>query len=466
VLVLDYLRTTGQSQPEIEEKALAYLQEGYQGLTSYEVQGGGFSWFGDAPAHNVLTAYGLIQFVDMARVFTVDPALISRTAAWLAAQQQQDGSFTPTSGGIAEGAIDAYQRDTFRATAFLTWALARAGGQDAAVEQALNWLAQRAGSVTDSYALAVYVNALAAVDPQHAGLPSAVVALRELAEEGDGVVSFPGAAPSSLAPCGAAPTPQTTLEVTALAAHGLIVAQSGDDVVNRALTYLVRNKDSFGTWQSTQATIRSLQALLASVGASSPDAEGGVLVRMNGAVVGDFSITPQDASVMRVVDVSALATPGTHLLEIEQTGTGTFQYQVAGRTYGPRSVTGTPKVAVAQSFSTTTPALGETVTVTTTVQATASFEQLLVDVAIPPGFDLDATPMEALRAAGTVSRVEVEGTHMHVYVPALQIGVPLELDYLLRARLSARVTAPPVRAYAYYDPSMSGESAPVTLEVP
>ena len=45
------------------------------------VKGGGFSWFGNEPAHQILTAYGLLEFSDMAKVHDVDPALIARAEA-------------------------------------------------------------------------------------------------------------------------------------------------------------------------------------------------------------------------------------------------------------------------------------------------------------------------------------------------------------------------------------------------
>jgi hypothetical protein len=39
---------------------------------SFEVAGGGFDWFGRPPANVTLTAYGLMEFRDMARVHDVD----------------------------------------------------------------------------------------------------------------------------------------------------------------------------------------------------------------------------------------------------------------------------------------------------------------------------------------------------------------------------------------------------------
>jgi len=79
VLALDYLRHTGKSVPAVEAKAREYIHLGYQRLLGFEVGGGGFDWFGNPPANRTLTAYGLTEFGDMARVHDVDPAVIERT---------------------------------------------------------------------------------------------------------------------------------------------------------------------------------------------------------------------------------------------------------------------------------------------------------------------------------------------------------------------------------------------------
>ena len=57
----------------------SYIHLGYQRLLSFEIAGGGFDWFGNPPANRTLSAYGLLEFVDMAQVHEVDPELIERT---------------------------------------------------------------------------------------------------------------------------------------------------------------------------------------------------------------------------------------------------------------------------------------------------------------------------------------------------------------------------------------------------
>ncbi|MHC4800252.1 MAG: alpha-2-macroglobulin family protein, partial [Planctomycetota bacterium] len=127
ILVLDYMKSTGKITPELQMKAEGFINAGYQRLVSYEVPGGGFEWFGKAPAHRILTAYGLMEFYDMSKVYEVDPAIITRTQQWLAKCQDKDGSYTPSAGGIREGAINKFTDDVFRNTAYITWALASTG---------------------------------------------------------------------------------------------------------------------------------------------------------------------------------------------------------------------------------------------------------------------------------------------------------------------------------------------------
>ena len=81
MLILDYMQRTGQASPEVQMMAEKYVATGYQRLLTFEVQGGGFSLFGDPPAEVFLTAYGLMEFYDMSKVYPVDPELIERTAA-------------------------------------------------------------------------------------------------------------------------------------------------------------------------------------------------------------------------------------------------------------------------------------------------------------------------------------------------------------------------------------------------
>src|SRR5205807_179328 len=71
VLALDYLKRTRRSNRAVEERARRFIHLGYQRLLTFEVSGGGFSWYGQGPADVALTAYGLMEFQDMAQVHDI-----------------------------------------------------------------------------------------------------------------------------------------------------------------------------------------------------------------------------------------------------------------------------------------------------------------------------------------------------------------------------------------------------------
>jgi alpha-2-macroglobulin-like protein len=99
ILALQFLKQSGLIQPDVEKRALGYIQNGYQKLVAYEIKDGGFEWFGHPPAHEGLSAYGLIQFHEMRKVFPkVDEVMMSRTRDWLLSRRNGRGGFKQNAG--------------------------------------------------------------------------------------------------------------------------------------------------------------------------------------------------------------------------------------------------------------------------------------------------------------------------------------------------------------------------------
>ena len=64
-----------------------------------------------------------------------------------------------------------------------------------------------------------------------------------------------------------------SIETTALAALAFLRSGEHPDLANAALTYLIQQKDNFGTWYSTQATVLTLKALIESLRARRRECE-------------------------------------------------------------------------------------------------------------------------------------------------------------------------------------------------
>src|SRR5262249_30325270 len=110
------------------------------------------------------------------------------------------------------------------------------------------------------------------------------------------------------------------LETTALAVYALIRSARHGALVNKALTYLIRNKDANGTWQTTQAPLLSLKALIAATGASLEDTRGTVTVVLNGQEAQKIAIGPDNSDVLQQVDLGPAAKPGANRVELRVDG--------------------------------------------------------------------------------------------------------------------------------------------------
>ena len=95
VLVVDYMKRTHTENPAAMMKAEQYLNAGYQRLLTFEHKTGGFDWWGQESNEPLIwvSAYGLQEFNDMAKVYPVDRGVIDRTQAWLMKQQAADGTW-------------------------------------------------------------------------------------------------------------------------------------------------------------------------------------------------------------------------------------------------------------------------------------------------------------------------------------------------------------------------------------
>jgi TonB-dependent SusC/RagA subfamily outer membrane receptor len=130
ILALQFLKQSGLIQPDVEKRALGYIQNGYQKLAAYEIKGGGFEWFGHPPAHEGLSAYGLIQFHEMKKVFPkVDDVMMSRTRDWLLSRRNGRGGFKQNAGKYGFSAASEEVNN-----AYILYALSETGTKDLSKE--------------------------------------------------------------------------------------------------------------------------------------------------------------------------------------------------------------------------------------------------------------------------------------------------------------------------------------------
>lgn len=463
VLALDYMRRTGQVNQEIEATALTYIQTGYQRLLSYEVTGGGFEWFGNDPAHRILTAYGLLEFSDMSEVYEVDPAVITRTQNWLVSQQEGDGRFRAAPEGIHEGATNNFTDSDVRATAYIAYALAESGFSGSALDRAVAWLDGEVATVEDPYTLALIANLLISRDRSDGSIGTLLARLADAAEEADGVVHWSSDSQSLTYGSGDA----MAMETTALVLYAFIRAGAYPDLVDGGVGYLVANKDTFGTWSSTQATILSLRTFIALLDNAAEPTDATIVVRFGDEVVETFAVDEDNSDVVRQVDLSHLAGPGENHVSIELDGEGGLLYQVVGRYYLPWALVPPvePPIDLDVAYPAGTVGVGEAAGVDVRVANTTGerMEMVMLQLGVPPGFDVVMRGLNEAVAAGVVSRADRTASGVDAYLYGLDPAEALELSFDIVPRMPAAVQAPASVAYLYYDPAVRTETEPTSV---
>ncbi|MFN2143767.1 MAG: MG2 domain-containing protein [Anaerolineales bacterium] len=487
ILVMDYLKTAGLISPEVQMTAEEYINLGYQRLVTFEVgSSGGFSLFGDAPADPMLTAYGLQEFNDMSRVHPVDPAILERIAAWLAGHQNGDGSWEGVQGFHESGLTGMTER--LPVTAYVVWGLADAGyaGENAA-QQGAAYLREHASQAEDAYTLALVANALSAYDlAREDALSQAAKTVLErlagMAKTEGGSAYWESGGKTVMGSYGET----GALETTALAALALLRSNTHPDLANAALNYLVQSKDSFGTWETTQATVMALKAFLQSVRGGAENVNAEVTVTLNNGQTRTAQLTPENFDVVQYLRFDDINIGRENQVAITASGEGGLMYQVSGSYYLPwDAVAQYPElvgpeelVSIDVAYDRTELAVNDTLEVTVTVSLNelgGVADSAIVDLGLPPGFSVQAEDLSALVAYyndtpedypyATIQRYELTGRQIIVYISNLGSETPLTFKYHLLAKFPLRVQTPASSAYDYYNPGVAGEQPPQTLVV-
>lgn len=472
LLILDYLNRTGRSAPEVRMKAEQFVATGYQRLLTYEVQGGGFSLFGNPPATLMHTAYGLMEFADMKRVYAVDAAIIDRTARWLLAQQNSDGSW---GGRGTPGYMESWttlSNDRLPTTAYITWALLEAGyAQESGTIRALSYLREHWNEAGDAYSLALVANALVAQPSADSVTTGVLNKLASFATREQDAARWSSRAQSFTGASGNV----ADLETTALATHALLKGKQHSDLALAALRYLTRAKDSFGTWQSTQATILSLKAFLASLDFKSGEPDATVSVSLNGRPAQTVRLSPDQADVVHIVTFDEDVPGGENHIRLQLSGQNTdnLMYQVTASAYVPwrQAPVETTPVQIGVTYDKSQLYVGDEIrtrVVITLDTAHPPIQWAIVDLGVPPGFevvgeDLDALIAQSAHQVTRIRRYELTGSQIILYMENLDYKISFE--YRLRAKFPLRAQAPSASVYDYYNPEVSGQQSPVLVNV-
>ncbi len=468
VMVLNYMKKTGTISPEIQMKAEGFINVGYQRLLSFEVPGGGFEWFGNPPAHKVLTAYGLMEFYDMSKVYPIDESVITRTQNWLVGQQESDGTWKPVEHWLETLSGEDFSKSVELNTAYIAWALAESGYKGEALDKSISYLKDNMEKMKDAYTLALALNAMVAADPSDKDARELLRKLEgmKIEDKKTGTAHWEPAGETAVHGSGKS----AMIETTALIVYAIIQANASPNTANQGLAWLGQQKDAFGTFESTQATILSLKAMLAAEEGKAPDVKGDITVAL-GERKEMIEITPENSDVLRLVDFKDQTRTGVHKVDIQAPDDLGLMYQVVGIYYLPwdllKKIEVQPLLSLDLKYDRTKLAKDDLLTASVTAEYVGekATDMVILDLGVPPGFSLIPDAFERMKEDKTIEKFTATGRQITVYVRRMEAGKPLKFDYQLKAKFPVKAQAPKSSAYQYYNPDQRIETRPIQIEV-
>jgi hypothetical protein len=386
----------------------------------------------------------------------------------LASQQQPDGSWKPDTSFINEGATNRFNTDVLRITAYIAWALGNTGYQGPAVSKARQYVESHLEDKADAYTLAVIANFATDTGKDADFTTRAVRRLMDARTEKEDQLWWT-AEETGVFGRGAS----ASVETTGLAVQALLKWGQESATAEKALKYIAGRKDAAGTWSTTQATIMALRAVLLSTEKGAADVRGTVEVSLNGKPVERLTLTPENNDLLHQFVLKGVD-PQANQVSLKFEGKGGLAYQVVGRYFLPWAEKPADEpMSISITYDRTRLAQDDIATATAVVRnhLDKTAKMVMVDLGIPPGFDLLAEDLEdhheksAGRKSGGLEKFNLTATQAILYFDSIAPGETLTLKYRLRAKYPIRTRTFQSRVYEYYNPETASVARPIALEV-
>ncbi|MCF6403013.1 TonB-dependent receptor plug domain-containing protein [Chitinophaga filiformis] len=426
VYILKYLRSANKSNPDIENKALTYIKKGYQRLIGFETAENGFEWFGKTPAHEALTAYGLLEFTDMQEFINVDKKMLARTKKFLLSRRDGKGTFA-----IAKNGYDAFRAVPNKiANIYIVYALTQAGvgneiqlEYETAVKQALN--------SKDAYQLAMM--ALAASNMKNEkDFSQLMKALQETKLESETSVTNSRAA-------------SLRVETMSLYALALTREKSPDlAIIGNVISRILGEKTYYG-YGSTQATVLALQAIVE-------------YRRLMGEIsaASKIEIKVNDKTTLAGRDMITNIEEGDNTFSVtyaSEKQTVPYQLELAYYTLLPPNDP-EAELQLSTHLSAADTKVGETVRMQVEVKNIKDYLQpmSIAKIGIPGGLTVQPWQLKEIMEKNQVAYYEIFDNYLVLYWMGFAAGETKQVNLDLKAEIAGKYRGRASTAYLYYMP--------------
>jgi hypothetical protein len=472
LLLLRHYKKSGEDFP-LNARAQRYLKDGYSRLLNYRADNGGFTYWGYGDPDVALTAHALRFLVEARDVTPVDQDVVKAAHEWLVKQQQPNGSWWPRYWSEREA-----QGRSVLLTAYIARVLARTDAEiSEPLKRALDYLGRESQRIDEPFLLASYALAtIDAKDIEHA--KPAIEKLRTLAHEEGNTTYWSLETNTPFYGWGLAGRIETTALVLQALAENCKSQAAGCYVdrklINGGLLFLLKQKDRYGVWYSTQATVNVLDAMLllfSNSHSSNAEAQSSTDIVVNGHRVQTLAINDRLNNPV-TVDISEFLQVGKNRIEIKRPqGLPVASVQAVANYYvpwpysQPASNSSKPDVRLQVKFDKTEAKINDEITCS--VEATRvgfrGYGMMLAEIGIPPGAEVDRSSLQTALKDWTIFQYDVLPDRVVIYLWPRAGGVSFNFKFRPRFGLTAKNAASTL--YDYYNPESAVVVPPSVFKV-
>ncbi|KOS05818.1 hypothetical protein AM493_07035 [Flavobacterium akiainvivens] len=449
IMALQLLAAKGGMDDAFKQKALGFLQNGYNKLKNYESKGGGFEWYGGNPGHEALTAYGLLQFHEMKDFVNVDAEMVKRATKWLYSRKNGNGGFRQHSGRYGFSGIPAAVNN-----AYIVYVLSEIGAKDFRKEY--DATLNEALKSRDVYRMALMANAAFNLGD----IPSYKKLLQYIKEGTEGkkpdeikieetVVHSYGTS--------------KTVEWQALYALALMKEQTTSRELMGAIDHIQSAKNAYG-FGSTQATALALKVIttyskMAQYGPGKAD--------LTASVNGVTLTNTYDNGGNIAINTAPALKEGSNEFAIHFTNTAApYLLYINYQSIKPEN---SPHCQMELKTSLTQTKIKVSETTRIQAQVTNRTNEVvfnpIVRIGLPGGTSPEPWQLKELVEKEVVDYYEIFGSELVLYFRAIDAKETRKINIDLKAQIPGQYTGVASSAYLYYNNEHKNWNNGLTVEI-
>ena len=469
----------------LDARARHYLNLAYAKLLRYREAGGGFSLWGKGQPELSVSAYALRFLAEASEFIEVDPDVVSAARHWLLQQAAPQGGWMEkdSNGKYLEGSGLYF-------TAYVVEALTRdlqhrtpddkdIEAERQVVRNGIAFFSKNARATSDPYDTALI--ALAKLTARDDASQEIRTLLSQ--EHTEGETSYWDLYHNTIyygwGYTGRIETTALVLDALAISKRQGHSSQELDGALNRGTLFLLKNKDQYGVWYSTQATVDVLQTLVRQLDGGSPDASDAPMrIFIDGKPGPALSLssdvrqlTPQRA------DLTPFVSPGKHSIELRGGGPAHASAYVNASYYlpwtdlavsGPSVPSGDAEsLPYSVKFDRSTASTSDVIRCTVHAERVGfrGYGMMLAEVGLPPGADVDRASLDsAVSSSGwDLQSYEIQPDRVVFYLWPRAGGTTLSFTFKPRFEMTAQSTESIL--YDYYNPEARASVPPTRFTV-